>query len=622
MRKAVLASWNRCKQRGLSSSFQNYQPETLSREHLAKLQKQHAYLLDVAVPIIRDLHKLVYGSGFLTLLTTDDGVVLEVLQDPSTSLFTSEVQLVPGAIWREELIGTSAIGLAIHEEKPYQVVGEEHYWSKLHEMTCSAAPIFDPQEHMIGVVNVSGPVQSVHTHTLGMVVASVRAIERQLELRQITQQLKQANEALNVLLDVVDNGVILVDDTLTIRQVNSIACSILKTDKDTLLQQNISQYFPDLRLHESVRSYTPLQDELTQVSSVGITCLLQVTPVVTSEGRVAAVVTFREVQKIRRQARKINGNQAYITLEELRGSSQPMKHLKEQIQLVAESDATVLLQGETGSGKEMVAHSIHNVSERREGPFIVVNCAAIPRTLLESELFGYEAGTFTGGLRQGRPGKFELANEGTIFLDEIGEMPLDMQILLLRVLQERRVTRLGGHKPLPIDVRIIAATNQNLPTAIQEGKFRTDLYYRLNILNIEIPPLRSRKEDIPQLVKWFTAKHTAANHQVKRFNREALSVMQHYHWPGNVRELENVVQRCLIMTKNDVITPEDLPRGIHRSAHTHPVNTETSQLHLPHVQRKNFLKALDTTGGNIPEVAKLLGISRATAYRWAQKYGQ
>ena len=622
MRKAVLASWNRCKQRGLSSSFQNYQPETLSREHLAKLQKQHAYLLDVAVPIIRDLHKLVYGSGFLTLLTTDDGVVLEVLQDPSTSLFTSEVQLVPGAIWREELIGTSAIGLAIHEEKPYQVVGEEHYWSKLHEMTCSAAPIFDPQEHMIGVVNVSGPVQSVHTHTLGMVVASVRAIERQLELRQITQQLKQANEALNVLLDVVDNGVILVDDTLTIRQVNSIACSILKTDKDTLLQQNISQYFPDLRLHESVRSYTPLQDELTQVSSVGITCLLQVTPVVTSEGRVAAVVTFREVQKIRRQARKINGNQAYITLEELRGSSQPMKHLKEQIQLVAESDATVLLQGETGSGKEMVAHSIHNVSERREGPFIVVNCAAIPRTLLESELFGYEAGTFTGGLRQGRPGKFELANEGTIFLDEIGEMPLDMQILLLRVLQERRVTRLGGHKPLPIDVRIIAATNQNLPTAIQEGKFRTDLYYRLNILNIEIPPLRSRKEDIPQLVKWFTAKHTAANHQVKRFNREALSVMQHYHWPGNVRELENVVQRCLIMTKNDVITPEDLPRGIHRSAHTHPVNTETSPLHLPHVQRKNFLKALDTTGGNIPEVAKLLGISRATAYRWAQKYGQ
>lgn len=621
MRAEVVESWNRCKKRGLSHNFQHDQLETLSREELAQLQEQHAPLIEVASPIIRDLHKLVYGSGFLTLLTTDDGVVLEVLPDPATSLFTTEVQLVPGAVWREEMIGTSAIGLAIREKKPQQVVGKEHYWSKLHDMTCSAAPIFDPQKRVIGVVNVSGPVHSVHTHTLGMVVASARAIERQLQLRQTTEALQQTNQTLNVLLDVVDHGVVLIDESLTIRQANSIACSILKTDKNRLLYQNITQFFPNLRLHESVRAHTPLQDELTQVPSLGVTCLLQVTPVFTRREGVAAVVTFREVQKIRRQARKINGNQAYITLDELKGSSQWVKQLKEQIKLAAKSDATVLLQGETGCGKEIVAQSIHNVSERRNGPFIVVNCAAIPRTLLESELFGYEAGTFTGGDKRGRPGKFELADEGTIFLDEIGEMTLDMQVLLLRVLQERRVTRLGGNRMKPIDIRILAATNKDLPTEIRAGRFRADLYYRLNIINIHIAPLRSRLDDIPQLVEWFVAKHTPAGEKKKRFDRETLSVMQQYHWPGNVRELENVVQRCLIMTPGDVIKPNHLPIEIRNNHGTNPSHfRNSSPLHLPHLQQESFFKALETTGGNVTKAAKILGISRATAYRWVRKY--
>ncbi|GAB7388172.1 sigma-54-dependent Fis family transcriptional regulator [Bacillaceae bacterium] len=616
MRREILASWRRCQQHGVIQEALQLRPKYLSPGELKKLREKHSFFLQTALPVIRDLHEFVKGSGFLTMLTDHQGHVLEVMLDENTKRFAAEVYLVPGAVWREEIVGTSAISLVLQEGKPFQVVGEEHYWKKLQHITCSAAPIFDQQQELIGVINVSGPMDAVHSHTLGMIVASARAIERQLRLRKITMEMQRTNETLNTLLDSVEEGVLLIDENLAIRQANSVACRILQSSQESLLGRKVTDFFAGPLFREAFHSHSPVQDELLKILPLGISCLVKINPIVTPGEYAASIITFREVHQIRRLARRIDGNQSYFTLKELKGSSEAMEHLRKQILKISRCDATVLLLGESGSGKEVVAHSIHHMSNRQDGPFVVVNCAALPRTLLESELFGYEGGTFTGGLKQGRPGKFELANGGTIFLDEIGDMPLEMQVILLRVLQERRVTRLGGHKPISLDVRVIAATNKDLQQAVYEGKFREDLFYRLNVLTLEIPPLRSRKEDIPELIDWFVAKHTPEMEKTKTFSAAALSRMMNYDWPGNVRELENVVQRCLILSEKDTIEVHDLPPEMQMAAERPSGAGESSFSDFKH---NAFCEALHTSGGNVEKAAKLLGISRATAYRWFKK---
>ncbi|MFD1363308.1 sigma-54-dependent Fis family transcriptional regulator [Lentibacillus salinarum] len=617
MRKEIIDSWKRCEIAGLWNGSNSYPLETLGDGELDELKKTNLSLLEIASPIIKELHDFVHGSGFLTMLTTNDGIILEILDDSSTRLFTSEYQLIPGAVWGERHIGTSAIGLTLREERPFQVVGTEHYWKKLHGMTCSAAPICDESGKVLGILNVSGPVDLVHVHTLGMVVSAVKAIERQYQLSKITEDIQQSNETLNTLLNVVEDGVILVDESLTIVQVNQKASKILKSSPDVLNGRAVIHFFSNSRVRESILSQTQLQDELMKVTKLNITCLVQVKPILTTNG--SAVIIFREVQHISRSARRIKENKAYITKYELRGSSKEMDKLRKKVQKVAQSDVTSLILGETGSGKEVVAQSIHNSSERKEGPFIVVNCAALPRTLLESELFGYEAGTFTGGLKQGKPGKFEVAEGGTIFLDEIGEMSSDIQATFLRVLQEKSVTRLGASKPVPVDARIIAATNKDLKHAVERGEFRADLYYRLNILQLGIPPLRSRLEDIPELVKWFVTKNTPQNSKEKDFRKDAIKYLQQYQWFGNVRELENIVQRCLVMTEKEIIDDQVIRECMGEDT-INSFDNIKPDLKMDSIQEKAFLKAYHQTNGNITKTAQLLGVSRATAYRWANKF--
>jgi transcriptional regulator of acetoin/glycerol metabolism len=619
MRKEIVNSWRRCQNYGLRQDATELKTEALDEEKLRELKAEHQLLLDVALPIIKDLHDFVSGSGFLTLLTTRDGVILEVLNDPTTRSFTSEFQLSPGKIWREEIIGTSAIGLVIKEGKPIQVVGREHFWQRLHNLTCSAAPIFDEEGQLLGIVNVSGPVELVHAHTLGMVVSAAKAIERQYLLANVTNKIKQSNVTLNALLNMVEDAVILVDESFTIKQANERAAKILDLTPAEMIGKTIDEFFDNPVLQESILSQTPIQNEVMTVKTKPITCLVQAKPLLIAEERVATMVTFREAQHIRRLAKRIEGNKAYITMNELVGSSEVMNRLRKKVQLVAQSDATTLILGETGSGKEMVAQSIHNLSDRKEGPFIVVNCAAIPRSLLESELFGYEPGTFTGGLKQGKPGKFELANGGTIFLDEIGELTPDLQVILLRVLQEQRITRVGGSKPIPVDIRVIAATNKDLKKAIKKGEFRSDLYYRLNILQIHIPPLRSRTQDIPDLVHWFITKWTPENAKPKKFSKEAIEFLQRHSWPGNVRELENIVQRCIVMIENPVIRLQDI-KEIMGDADDAPHSFENSTLKIQDVEKEVFLETYYKCNGDLTKTARLLGISRATVYRWAKKY--
>jgi two-component system response regulator AtoC len=293
--------------------------------------------------------------------------------------------------------------------------------------------------------------------------------------------------------------------------------------------------------------------------------------------------------------------------------SPKMMKIFELIKTVAPTNTTVLITGESGTGKEIIARAIHNQSQRRNKPFIVTSCAALPETLLESELFGYEKGSFTGAVER-RKGKFEAADTGTLFLDEIGEIDANTQVHLLRALEEKKITRIGSNEEIQVNVRIIAATNKKLKTLIEQEKFREDLYYRLNVVTIDLPPLRSRREDILPLAEHFLKKYAKDNDRpVKSFSAEVVEFMLNYDWPGNVRELENMVERGVVLSKDKAITLAEFPKELTKST---PADGKT----LETLERNHIQKALEETGGNIARTAKMLGIHRMTLYNKMKKY--
>jgi DNA-binding NtrC family response regulator len=301
------------------------------------------------------------------------------------------------------------------------------------------------------------------------------------------------------------------------------------------------------------------------------------------------------------------------SFEGIIAKSPKMIKIFELIKTVAPTSATILITGDSGTGKEVVARAIHRQSQRRDKPFIVTSCAALPETLLESELFGYEKGSFTGAVER-KMGKFEAAHQGTLFLDEIGEIDSNTQVHLLRALEEKKITRVGGNEETQVDVRIIAATNKNLRTMTEQGKFREDLYYRLNVVTIDLPGLRYRQEDILPLAEHFLKKYAKENNKpVKSFSPEAVEFMLNYHWRGNVRELENVIERGVILSKNKVIAMDDFPQELNA-----PNLTEGKTLGA--LERNHIMKVLEENGGNIAKTAKILGIHRMTLYNKLKKY--
>ncbi len=302
------------------------------------------------------------------------------------------------------------------------------------------------------------------------------------------------------------------------------------------------------------------------------------------------------------------------------GSSPQFRALLARARQAAQTDADVLVEAESGTGKEVLARFIHNSSPRRQGPFVAVNCAAFPDTLLESELFGHVRGAFTGAIAP-KPGKFELANGGTLLLDEIGEMPLTLQPKLLRVLQEREVDRLGDTRSIPIDVRVIATTNRSLRDLLDEGKFRLDLYYRLNVIPMGIPPLRERHPDIPELAESFVRRYAARSARgAVRFSPELLEKMQQYDWPGNVRELENFVRRALALSTTSVIGPEVM-EGMEIPEPAHPQSALAAGLTLQEAERQLLSRTLEATGGNRTRAAEMLGVSIRTVRNKIREYG-
>jgi two-component system, NtrC family, response regulator AtoC len=321
----------------------------------------------------------------------------------------------------------------------------------------------------------------------------------------------------------------------------------------------------------------------------------------------------RENARIREELRERHGSP-------LIGSSPVMLEVYKLIARVASGKSTVLLEGESGTGKELVAHAIHTNSPRRDCPFVPVNCAALQDTLLESELFGHEKGAFTGAV-VAKQGLFEVASQGTLFLDEIGDIGQALQVKLLRVIQEQEVRHVGGTASIKVDIRIVAATNRDLAQMVKEGKFREDLFYRLNVVRIVLPPLRERREDIPMLAHNFLQKVSSTNNQpVRGFVPEAMALLERYHWPGNVRELENVIERTVSLAPGPLIMPDDLPEAV-RKTESAPTGGDESLLSLDDVAKRHLARVLKEAGGNKVRAAKILGIDRRTLYRMAERFG-
>jgi DNA-binding NtrC family response regulator len=308
-------------------------------------------------------------------------------------------------------------------------------------------------------------------------------------------------------------------------------------------------------------------------------------------------------------------------LENLIGESSTMRQLFETVQQVAPSRATVLITGETGTGKELIAKAIHNLSPRKNGPFIAVHAAALPSTLLESELFGHEKGAFTGAMER-RTGRFELADGGTLFLDEVSELEPPIQVKLLRVLEERAFERVGGSKTLQVDVRLVAATNKDLKKLVTEGKFRDDLFYRLSVVAVDLPPLRERRDDIPLLVKAFLDEFSRENNkQVRELTPEALNVLLAYDWPGNVRELRNAIEQMVVLARAERLTVRDLPAAIRGSADLTKINVVRAGMTVEEAERQLIVQALKETEGNRTKAAQKIGISRRTLHRKLKEFG-
>ena len=613
VRPLILRSWKRCRLQGVRPD--NASKVSLSPAALEKLLDRNADLVAVAKSIMEKLYNPISTSRSFISLSDAQGIVLHALWDNTGSYPIPH--LAPGNLAAESASGTNAIGTCLVEHTPVETLASEHYCRSFHGWFCSAAPIRDSRNAIVGVLNVTLPSALYHHHTRGMMEAAAHAIAEQLRLRLLLQEQK-------AIIEMLDEGVVVLEGDGTIRTLNNKAQAMLDLPPDAV-HGNIQDIIFSSDIIRAILSESGQfsdQEAFLQLKGGSLNCMLSLTRLESGKGR---VLTLRETKRIKESAVRVTGAKAVYTFDHIVGNAPATQEVVRMARMAAQSDVTTLILGESGTGKELFAQSIHNGGRRANAPFVVVNCGALPRNLVQSELFGYDEGSFTGASRLGKPGKFELADNGTIFLDEIGEMPLEAQVSLLRLLQNGEVTRVGGKHTRLVNVRVLAATNRNLENAIRQNAFREDLYYRLNVFTLNVPPLRERSSDIALLINHFLDHFVASlGRGPLRVTDRAMDVLLGYPWPGNIRELENVRERMVHMSQGvpsididvlpaNILTPEGIPGGAPRPAVPRGL--------LSHQEKETIVRALQEAGGNIRATAKALGISRSGLYVKMRRFG-
>lgn len=566
----VNESWQRCQQFGLKPT-DAIDDQMVAGKQLNEVLKKNENLIRHTVGIFEKLFPLIRQTGHVAALVDNTGTVIHTAGDPGFEDQARMVQLQVGANWQERKKGTNAMGVALVEQEPVRIHGNQHFYISNRFLTCAASPIFTPSGELVGVINISGSKELYNPHTLSL----VSMIADNLQNRFLLEQAK--HEHIVTLKELEHTA-------------NSHPLPLLSLDNEHRI----------IRANQAARRV------------LGKNCIGQ--PFTEREGFVIETVSdhtrkiWRSVAIYKQHHKE---RQRLHTFRDITGSCPSIRRVKTFAEKAASTDFPVLITGETGTGKELLAQSIHTASSRAEHPFIAVNCGAIPESLVESEWFGYERGAFTGARREGSVGKFEAANLGTIFLDEVGDMSPRAQVALLRVLQEREITRVGGVKSKPIDVRIIAATNKHLTDLIKQGQFRSDLYYRLKGIELTLPPLRERS-DIIQLAEYLLNKMARP---ALNLSKEAQNKLLSHDWPGNIRELNSVLVQASFLADGEEIRPEHLQLE-HADARPQP----DGFLSLKDAEIAAIKKSLQTTGWNISKAAERLQIGRNTLYRKMKEY--
>ncbi|HWW05365.1 sigma-54-dependent Fis family transcriptional regulator [Collimonas sp.] len=609
----------------------------LDRSSLSMLLEQNRTLHLHALPVMETLYEQIVNTHNMVILTDAHGVIVHALGDDDFLIKANRVALNPGVTWSEQSKGTNAIGTAIAERAPTTVHADAHYLSANHFLTCSAAPIFDYQGNILGVLDVSGDRGSYHKHTMALVRMSAQMIENQLFTaafeNAVTLHFHSRPEFIGTLVEGIacftPGGRFLSANRSALFQLGLPQTALQSHTFSSLFGLPLSTLFDHYRaaapgllnlcLHSGVKVYARAELRLSNSVFQHYSELpAMAETVATATATAATIATTRPKTAPRRLS----------SLRYLNTGDPHMAALIGKLDKVIGRDIPILITGETGTGKELLAQAVHNDSPRKNNAFVAVNCASIPETLIESELFGYEEGAFTGARKKGGQGKLLQANGGTLFLDEIGDMPLSLQARLLRVLQERVVTPLGSTKSIPVNLAVICATNRNLRELIAANLFREDLYYRLNGLVVKLPALRERS-DLDVIVERLLAE-TENEGGCCSVAPDIMALFRRHSWPGNFRQLSNLLRTAVVMAGDDRIIklehlPDDfledvqaeqpLPASVIVSPAAVAAAANDGVGSLEDLALAAVKKAFEASGGNVSATAKALGVSRNTVYR-------
>lgn len=618
--QAIFDSWQRCRNAGLNHLKKPVTP-VLSGSGLQSLLEKNRLLLNACLPVIHHFDQHADSTDFILSLFNRQGYLLEVLVDPADKLSAQSLCLIPGALWSEEALGSNSPGSVLIQQKPVRFFGPQHYNENFHSLTASSVPIFDPQGNLLGGI-------SLITHyrddcpTLAMAVTMSQAIENSLKANEALQEARIAAYYQQTINDAVAEAVIGLDASGRITMMNETSLNIFQ----------ITRYVEGMNIRDVLKNggsellRLVEEEKWTTDSEIQIVCgqrentfRTAIRPVYSDRREmVGKVIILQEIRRTLKPVVRATGAKAFFQIRDICGQNSKFLRTVQHVEIAAKSDSNVLLLGESGTGKDIFAQAIHTSGTRRKGPYVAINCASIPRDLIASELFGHTEGAFTGSRRGGNTGKFELADGGTIFFDEIAETSLEFQSALLRAVEEKAIVRVGGSNVRPVDVRIIAATNKNIMDEIRKGAFRQDLYYRLNVFTIETIPLRSRKDDIPLLIDNFIRKHSGSERTIKGIDPMVVRILENYPWPGNVRELQNVIERMINVSQGLELTVDMIPEEILHWQHTEEQAPGKSK--MKDLEKETILRMMQM---DIPrnKIAEKMNMARSTFYRKLKEYG-
>ncbi len=623
-RNVIAKSWQRCRDLGINPHEERARSVISLEEIDAKL---HTEYLGLSAKVVLDrMAQTVEDTGHVIVLADKAGRMLYSVGHQQIQNRLENINFRPGSCWGEEVVGPNGIGTTLALGKPELVMGTEHYCQSWQPWVCYGAPIHNPgDQSVIGCIDITGPVENIHAETMALALSISHSVELYLSNTFLQRREILRNIFFDIKKDFPSDGLLVLDETGNVIEANREARNLLDLPTLSLMKNAFKQLYPELCINVNKCLLNGIEKECQVELYNSITgsarCIIKA---VEKRGeRLGIAVLFpcgKTVNKTEYQHTKEdrkNISSAKYTFKNLIGESTVFKETLNIAKMAAQDvlHNSVLLSGEAGTGKELIAHAIHADGLLKAGPFVSINCSALAKDLFESELFGYVQGVFIGAKKEGEISKFEAANNGTLFLDEIDSLDLTMQSKLLKVLDEKCITRLGSVKPASLNVRIISTASSELLLAVEEGRFRRDLYHRLNVIEIVIPPIRKRGKDILQLLDYFLQEDCAEAGRTRlQISTEVEDTLLHYNWPGNIRELRNQSARWVLTITGQQIKLLDMPESF-CMANADSITSRNKLLTLDSVEDKLIRKTLTETQGNISKAAKVLGVNRSTIYR-------